>query len=290
MGEGLARAVTIGSIVLTVASLTFAVIFARKKSKIRPGFDLTRAAIGIAAIIVMAAVTRINTTTVAFIVAVLAGLALGFAQGLTLKINREERGLYARRSPLGVVLWGAGIVTMQVAGLASRTGTVRLGQTLAWFSACLGIGLMVGRTGPMKRTLAGAGVAAAVTALMLPSVAAIAGTVTPAAAQEVSLTDEEICSLTPTDRSPSPGLDNGFFFELTLAPIDSAIAGCASQGFYDYTALDHVIAVFLFASPADARNQFEIEIEAAAGVVPGLGGERLRPGRPDHHVQRGKPG
>jgi len=72
---GLARAITVGSIVLTVVSLTVAVRSARSQSRIRVGFDAARVVAG-------------------------------------------EGGLFARRSPMGIVLWGAGIVVMQAAGIA----------------------------------------------------------------------------------------------------------------------------------------------------------------------------
>jgi len=139
VGEGLARAIVIGSIALTAASLTLAVVCVRKRSRIRPRFDLTRAVVGVGAVLVMAEVTHVTTPWVTVDAAIAVGLALGFAQGSALEISRGERGFYARRSPAGVVLWGVGIVMMQAAGIASRTGTVRIGQTLAWFSACLGM-------------------------------------------------------------------------------------------------------------------------------------------------------
>jgi hypothetical protein len=256
----LARAITIGSIVLTVASLTFAVIFARKRSRIRPGFDLTRAVVGIAAILAMAAVTKVTTSTVAVVVAIAVGLALGFAQGSAVEISTGERGLYARRSPVGVVLWGAGIVTMQAAGIASRTGTVRVGQTLAWFSACLGIGLMMGRTRPIGRTHAGAGAVMIIAGLMLPTAAFIAGPAAPATAQSIQLTDEEVCGLVPVTRSTDPGIPAVWAFGASLAAVETGVAGCNSLGYFEYTGLEVDFAVYLFASEAEARRQFDIEL------------------------------
>ena len=117
MGEGAARAITIVSIILTVASLALAVAFARKRSRIRVGFDLARAVVGIVAILVMAAVTQVTTPTVAIVAAVLIGAGLGFAQGSSLEISPSERGFYAQRSPLGIALvgvWGSSSCKVRV--------------------------------------------------------------------------------------------------------------------------------------------------------------------------------
>jgi len=175
LGEGLARVITVGSIVLTAASLTLAVVFARKKTRIRVGFDVARAVIGITAIVVMAAITNVITPVIAVLVAVAVGVGLGFTQGSTLEISAGERGLYATRTPIALLGWGAGIILMQTAGIASRTGAVQLGQTVAWFSACMGIGLIVGRTRPLNKNLARTGVATVIIALAIPATVLFAG-------------------------------------------------------------------------------------------------------------------
>ena len=288
MGEGLARAITIGSIVLTVASLGLAVVFARKKTRIRIGFDLTRAIVGIGAILVMAAVTNVTTSTLAVLLAVAGGLALGFTQGSSLEISTGERGFYARRSPIALVGWGAGIIVMQAAGIASRSGAVRLGQTIAWFSACLGIGLLVGRTGPLNRSFARTGVATIVIAVALPTAVFITGTETQAAAQTIQLTDEEMCDLTPRDGSWSRGLDSGemsfnhyvgetdeFVFVNVSAP--GATAACANrleEGHFDGTWFR--VAVYQLPSAEQALAAENSLLEyfgsyAVLGVLPGAG-------------------
>ncbi|MDJ0952173.1 MAG: hypothetical protein QNJ81_00710 [Acidimicrobiia bacterium] len=204
MGEGVARTIAIVSIILTVASLALAVVFARKRTRIRLGFDLARAGVGIGAILVMAAITQVTTPTAAIVIAVVVGAALGFAQGSALEISPGDRGFYAQRSPWGIALWGVGIVIMQGAGMASRTGTVRIGQTIAWFSVCLGVGLMVGRNGPLenaKKSLAGAGVAVLAAVLVAP--AFVAGVATPAVAADApERSHSELCDLVVAPLSP----------------------------------------------------------------------------------------
>ena len=40
----------------------------------------------------------------------------------------------AKRNLAGFAVWGAGLIMMQGAGLANRTGLLQLGQTITWFS------------------------------------------------------------------------------------------------------------------------------------------------------------
>ena len=53
VGEGLARAIAIGSIVLTAASLATAFSLARRRTRIRVGFDVARAVVGFGAVVVV---------------------------------------------------------------------------------------------------------------------------------------------------------------------------------------------------------------------------------------------
>ncbi len=196
VGEGFARAITIISIILTVGSLALAFALARRRSRIRPGFDAARAVVGVGAIVVVALLAHTWAPVAATVPAIAAGLGLGFAQGATLSISPGAGGFFARRSPLAMGLWGAGILIVQVAGIAARTGVVQIGQTIAWFSACLGIGLIVGRNRPLRRARLGpaGGGAAAALLLVLALAVALAGG---AAAQTVQLTDDEVCALIP---------------------------------------------------------------------------------------------
>jgi len=253
------RAIAIASIAITIASLGLAIVMARKQTRIRVGFDVARAVIGVVAIVVMAVVAQVTTPVWAIVTAVGVGLGLGFTQGSTLQVSRQERGLYARRSPIGISLWGSGIIIIQVAGIASRVNAVRLGQTIAWFSVCLGIGLMFGRTGPMRRVIPAA-VAVAVL-VFLPVVAVLSG---PVVAQDGRLSDEDLCVLAPDGRMGAPGADSSFAALEPLTPVDAAIAVCSLVGTYDYTGSSHVIIVYLFASDGEARAVFDAEAAAAA--------------------------
>ncbi len=281
MGDGLARAITIGSIVLTVASLSVAVIFARKASRIRIGFDVARAAVGVIAILVMAAITNVTTPLFSVFLAIAGGLALGFGQGSNLEVTSNERGLHSKRSPIGIALWGAGIVVMQAAGIASRTGMVKLGQTMAWFSVCLGVGLLVGRNGPLRnanRAVAGGGAAMLLAVLVLPTVAFVGGAPAPAAADTPQLTDDEVCDLLVPETSdllaaantydPLPGRDFPDFTTRPdpLTPVGSSIAACRQLGYENYCGFSVDYTVYHFPSEREAVAQFNAETAAVDEV------------------------
>ncbi|MBP1631896.1 MAG: hypothetical protein H6Q11_184, partial [Acidobacteria bacterium] len=183
---------------LTAGSLAIAFALARRRSRIRPGFDVARAAVAVGGIILVALLAHTWAPAAALVPAIAAGLGLGFAQGASLQVSPGAGGFYARRSPIAIGLWGVGIVVAQAAGIAARTGLVQAGQAVAWFSACLGIGLIAGRNRPLRRARqgpAGGAVAAVLLAVALP--VALLGVMAPAVAQEVRLTDEEVCELIP---------------------------------------------------------------------------------------------
>jgi len=286
VGEGLARVITIGSIVLTVASLTLAFVFARKRSRIRVRFDVARAIIGITAIVVMAAITNVVTPVIAVLVSVAVGIGLGFTQGSTLEISAGKRGLYAKRTPIALVGWGAGIILMQAAGIASRTGAVQLGQTVAWFSACMGIGLIVGRTGPLNKNLARTGVATVIIALILPITALATGPHAPASAQSIQLSRDDVCALTPGDGSwgsvegelsfnhYDEQTDQFIFFTVSAPDATVECANRLEEGHPDGTWFQ--VGVLLFPSEAAAAAAHEtlassFRVYATTDVLAGAG-------------------
>ncbi len=260
VGEGFARAITIISIILTVGSLALAFALARRRSRIRPGFDAARAVVGVGAIVVVALLAHTWAPVAATVPAIAAGLGLGFAQGATLSISPGAGGFFARRSPLAMALWGAGILIVQVAGIAARTGLVQAGQAIAWFSACLGIGLMLGRNRPLRRARLGpaGGAALRVLALLLLLPVAFMGTATPAAAQTVQLTDDDICAVLPADRRAEAREP----YDFPLSPMDGYSALCTSFGNSRDTALPVDFTVYLFASEDMALARWQEEVDA----------------------------
>jgi len=65
VGEFVARVVAIGSVVLTVASLTLAVIFAHRETRIRVGFDVTRAVAGVGVATIVVAIALPSAAIIA---------------------------------------------------------------------------------------------------------------------------------------------------------------------------------------------------------------------------------
>jgi hypothetical protein len=257
----MARIITMGAIGLTVVSLVLAVTFAKRRTRIRIGLDLVRATISVGAILVMAALTRVATPAAAVGAAIVVGFGLGFAQGSRLDVTAGEHGLHAKRSPAALALWGVGVVLMQAAGLASRTGAIQLGQTVAWFSACLGVGLILGRQGPMrtaKGASAGIGVASLIVLVVVPLV--LAGSAHPVAAQTIELDHSQVCEL--VEAPLSPGLnagsyieDNDFFFN---HPEIRPTAWCATKvWFLPRSGQRAGFWVYLYASDEGAVLHFE---------------------------------
>ena len=259
MSEGVAGTISIVSIVLTVVSLALAIVFARKRAKIRVGFDLARTFVGVAAIVVMAALTNVTTSTFAVAFAVAGGLALGYGQGTNLEITADEKGLHARRSPMAIALWGAGIVVMQASGLASRAGMVKLGQTVAWFSVCLGVGLIMGRGGPLRKAAATAGVAGLFAAMMLP--VAFVFSVDHGAVAQSQLTAEDLCAFAPyrtLDLDAGDGMEDP---QSVLGPatVDGVKFCARAFGGYIEEGLRYnanVVSVYLFPSADEAATFF----------------------------------
>jgi hypothetical protein len=269
VGEGFARVVTVVAILLTIGSLAVAVSFARRSTRIKIGFDLLRSGVAVGAILVMAALTDVATPVAAIAAAVVSGIGLGYAQGLRLEVTSDQGILRSKRSTIALALWGCGVVITQIAGLASRTDTVQLGQTLAWFSACLGIGLIVGRQGPVEKARQAMAVAGTATLASLIVATLIITTALPAHAADAPRTDAELCSLitglniareeSANNGDPRPGARD-YDSWLPLTAVDSAVATCVQYGYDNYTGKDADFVVYLFASPQEARAAYEGKI------------------------------
>ncbi|MFQ5554208.1 MAG: hypothetical protein ACE5GC_02410, partial [Acidimicrobiia bacterium] len=225
-------------ILVSAGSILLVVRVARRQARIRPGFDVARVVLGIGSAIVLGLVTAVQTPGWLAVVAVGAGAALGYFQGGQLQVTIRDGSGFATRTMLGIVLWGGGLLAMQAAGLASRTGVFRLGQALAFFSIAITVGLMAGRSGPVQeaRKAAASVAAAAVVALVVAPVALVAGHAVPADAQSGLFTDAELCDFTPRDGFWGHGV---FITDSDLSilgivnhevTVPSALAAC-SNGF-----------------------------------------------------------
>lgn len=146
MSESTARAISVFSILLTIGGLAVAANVMRRLLPIRIGWDVARVAISVGVVVVMAAVTGVTTPVPLAILALAGGLGLGVVQGRGIEIEEMAGRLVHRRTVVGIVVWGGGILVAQGAGLASRAGALQLGQAVAYFGVGASAGMIVGRT------------------------------------------------------------------------------------------------------------------------------------------------
>ena len=85
---------------------------------IQVGFDIASVLVVLGAIALMAFILGVSAPTWLVGVAIIAGGVLGYFQGVQMEVVAGTGGLFARRSPVGILLWGAGIIVMQAAGIA----------------------------------------------------------------------------------------------------------------------------------------------------------------------------
>lgn len=198
MSPELARAVAVSGIVLTVGMLGISVWTARRPVPVRTSFDIARLVLSLGAVVAVVAITGVGTPIPLAAGALLAGAALGIAQGNALKITIRDGRAIAQRATVGVIIWGAGMVTAQVAGVASRSGVLTLGQTVAYFSVGLTAATLAARGRKISATRAAAIVGAAGAGVVLVVLAVSAITPPRAGAQATGpLTDQDVCGLIP---------------------------------------------------------------------------------------------
>lgn len=161
-GFGWMRAATVAISILSVA---LSLAGARRAVKLRPVFDVVRLVVSVAVVGAVAAITGVTTPPILLVVAVIAGGFLGHTVGGRLDVWEESGRIWLRRAGLGVALWGASVVAMQLAGYANRSGIVSLGQSLAVFGAASQAGTLMGRDSAVRVARATAGAVAAVVVL-----------------------------------------------------------------------------------------------------------------------------
>jgi hypothetical protein len=173
MSGGLAKVISIGSLVLAVGGLGLAARSARKEMLVRGGFEAARVLIAFAVVIAMTQITSVSTPIVFVLVALALGAVFGLYQGRNLTLSIKDNRLMAQRTILGIAVWGASLLVMQVAALSARTGAFRFGQALSYFSIASTVGLFLARNQRMQQVTnaalgATAGVAIALLVLAAP--------------------------------------------------------------------------------------------------------------------------
>ncbi|MEO0492368.1 MAG: hypothetical protein AAF081_03015 [Actinomycetota bacterium] len=141
----LLRIVSIVALVVSILGLVVSVVLIRRPTRVRPTFDLIRIATMVA-VGVLSVVILTRATPVALIAgAVVVGGVLGLAQGRGLEVFVRDDTVYGRRSGISVLAFGAGVLTIQIAGLLQRGRIVDFGVALSALAAAIAIGLYVAR-------------------------------------------------------------------------------------------------------------------------------------------------
>ncbi|MCP4962244.1 MAG: hypothetical protein GY925_23620 [Actinomycetia bacterium] len=148
----LSKIIVIVSAGVSVAALVVALRAAAREVRIRRWLEVTRVAVGLGGVLLMGAITGVQTAAGLAIGAVAAGGLVGFIQGRQTIVSIRDSKLWAKRTVWGIVVFAAGLIAMQLAGLGSRTGAFRFGQAVALFSISVGIGLALGRPAPSSAT------------------------------------------------------------------------------------------------------------------------------------------
>lgn len=277
----LPRILVIGGIVFTAVTLLLTLRTAKRESRVRPGMDIGRIVIGAVALVVMGVFTGVQTPLLLAFAGIVAGALVGYFQGTGLEVFFKEGRLSSRRTLIAIAVWAAGIVAMQVAGLLNRTGVFRIGQTIALFGIFTGLGLFIGRRRPMAEARTKqAAMAGAALALLIP-LAALALTPMLAASAQ-TLSDDEVCDLTPRDGYWSIG-PGGADAELSVLGIVNfevtmpfAISGCSNTFELDDGALVHTAVYLMPSADVGATEISRVAAEAtpSANFVGVLGSSR----------------
>jgi RHS repeat-associated protein len=270
--------VAYATVPLTLVALVFTVRTLQRTARIRLGFDIARSTISIIAIVAVAAITGVMTRTELLVIAVIGGGALGVAQGAALRVEPGPRGPVARRAGIAIALWGIGIAVMQGGGAAQRTGALQLGQTLAVFSAAMGVGILFGRMGPMDRarrqalsSAPGAVVAAASVVAVVAVVGIAALWARPSdAAPSGDLTGEQLCELLVQAGATSGSSAGSNGTATTLGVVEEGLVGrCLTSYELPQTGRSGFLWLELYESEAAAQTTFD---RYAAGIDAWLAG------------------
>lgn len=168
MNEDLARVIAAASVGATVLGIGVAVLFSTRESRVRLPIDILMVWITAGALAGVAIVTGVHTDPLLAAGAGTLGFILGTAQGTQLRVRRDGDRVFARRGAIALAAWGAGLITIQTASLASREGVVEIGQAVSYFGVGGAFGLIVGRETAIRRLAPVGAAALAVFALGVP--------------------------------------------------------------------------------------------------------------------------
>ncbi len=165
MSPEILRAISIISVVVTVVAVGFAVLAALRPARVRVRRDAVMLVISLSTAIALGVIMKTRTPVEYLVAALLVGAVLGLAQGLRLQLREQDGTFLARRDILGLGAWGIGIAITQLAGLASRTGVIEVGQAVSFFGIAATGTLIVARQRELVRARSLSAAATAVAAI-----------------------------------------------------------------------------------------------------------------------------
>lgn len=139
------RILSVVSLVVSAGILVLAIRSVRKEQQVRPGLDLARFGVLLGTTWLMGALLGVSTSEVLRGIGLLVGLAFGLYEGLHLRVRFLGGRVFARRSVLGILAWGLGVVVVQAAGAIDRIGLADLGLALSLVGIGQVVGLFAGR-------------------------------------------------------------------------------------------------------------------------------------------------
>ncbi|MEZ5175613.1 MAG: hypothetical protein R2823_05345 [Acidimicrobiia bacterium] len=269
----MARIIMLGGIIGTILMTMWTLRTAKRPTRIRNGFDIAKLVITAGVIVFMGVIVGVQTPLALAVGASMVGLVVGLLQGRNLTVEFRDNKVYAVRTMVGIAVWAAGLVAMQSAGIINRTGVFRVGQGIALFGAFVTLGLIFGRSGPIRVARTGATAkAAAVAAVLIPVV--VFGSMLGGSA--LAQTDSDLCDFTPSDGYWGQSPD-GVRFDMQVLGIVSfdpnpqgATAACSNTHQFnwgDYLA----VGVYLMPDPATAQAEVARITQEAQGVANEVG-------------------
>ena len=144
------RALTVAFVGAGVVLLGRALTRWAAEQRIREAVDLARGGIAVATVLLIGVVTKTSSAPGIVVAAVAFGGVLGVVQGRATRVRVAGAARFARRTPLGLAVWFAGIVVAQAGGVLDRAGVVELGLAVGWFSSGVLFGTVFGRA-PLLR-------------------------------------------------------------------------------------------------------------------------------------------
>lgn len=207
------RVVGLVLLLISIAGIVVALRVLRRELPVRPKYDAIRLAIALGSALLITAVLSIGTPASLVAGGLGLGLVLGLFQGRAMKIRVTSDGVFATRTMSSVITWGAGMVLAQGAGIANRVGFAAIGLAVAYFSAGMAGGLILGRNQAIelaRRASAGVAVAAIAFALAAAPLFSFTAPAHAQAADEFDL-EVEIFLIAGAEQATLDGTFSGVF-------------------------------------------------------------------------------